>query len=81
MSELKPCPFCGDEAVPIEDTVECESCDFGTYNSLWNQRVSAVPISELEEAIKPYDWEYAEPEAVGLHDTIKELIDKYRQKL
>ena len=47
MTELKPCPFCGGEAVPIEDTVECESCDFGTYNSLWNQRVPAIPIPRL----------------------------------
>ena len=40
MADLKPCPFCGDEAVHIgiEDIMWCDNCQGQAPNAVWSAR-------------------------------------------
>lgn len=62
--ELKPCPFCGNTDVELQEShvgfsIECHNCDFHvggdltekSVTKLWNQRTSTIGTLKLELSI------------------------------
>ena len=68
MSELKPCPFCGEPVVfnKFAEKVVCEDCGATIYSDYWNTRpiedALQTRIAELEaerlELRKMLGWAY-----------------------
>jgi len=83
VSELKPCPFCGEEAVyDIHEEsngqyIRCSRCNASTalfYDraenllASWNTRTTPKITPEMLQQAEDYAWDQVQPEKDGVRD-------------